>query len=147
VWLWVAVFFISATIAQFAFHSRTGTKPNSAYPMSPWFAVAMSISIGFMAYRSAGLVRVAVGIIALGLLLGVLDPLIGLRGWPAWSLRSTFTVVGSSLLIAAVWPSARVKPVTVAVAMMLIVVAIYSTKRLGYDMWLRSNKMNSVMTP
>jgi hypothetical protein len=146
-WLWIAVFLLSATIAQLVFHVRTGSIPSSALPMPVWFAVAMSIAMGVTAYRSSGLLRVAIGIIALGLLLEAIGPLIGLSGWPAWSLRSTFTVVGSSLLIMAVRPTARVKPVTVAAAMMLLVVALYSMQRLGYNMWLRANKQNSVMSP
>jgi peptidoglycan/LPS O-acetylase OafA/YrhL len=146
-WLWVAVILLSATIAQLAFHVRTETTPNSAFTTPPWFAIAISMGIGFTAYRSSGMVRVGVGLIALSLLLGTLVPLIGVKGWVGWSVRSTFTVFGSLLLIAAVRPSARVRLVTVAAGVMLIAAALYMMQRVGYDMWLRATKQNSVMSP
>ena len=105
------------------------------------------MSAGFTAYRSSGLVRIAVGLIALSLLLGAFAPFIGLKGWLGWSLRGTSTVFGSLLLIAAVRPSARVNPIIVAAGVLVIATTLYSMQRWGYDMWLRANKQNSVMSP
>lgn len=142
----LAIVLTGTTLGQLAFHLRTGTKP-SGLSMPLWFNLPMSIALAATAVRWHGLARPAFGLIALSLVVPDLLSAIGVRGWAAWAARNVLAWVGSLLLLVDLRRSARVRVVTVAAAVVLVLALTYSTQLMGYNMWLRANKQNSVMRP
>jgi hypothetical protein len=116
--------------------------------MPLWFNGPMSIALAAAALRWHGLARPAFGLIALSLIVPALMSAVSVMGWTAWAARNALASVASLLLIMDLRRrSAHVRMVTVAAAVLLVLALTYSTQRFGYNLWLRANKQNSVMSP
>jgi uncharacterized membrane protein YwaF len=76
-----------------------------------------------------------------------LTPIIGVRGWAAWTIQKPLMLIASLLLIVAVRRSTRNRLVTIVAAVLLVLTLSYNIQRYGYDLWQRANKQNSVMSP
>ena len=146
-WLWIAVFLMGVTLGNLVFHLRTGTTPNASSLMPLWFSLPLAIFVAVGALRAHAPVRVGVALFAFSLMVGALAPTIGFRGWAAWTTQHTFVFISSVFLIVGLRRSTRVRRVTIAAVLLLVIAASYGARRSGYDAWLRANKQNSVMSP
>jgi hypothetical protein len=146
-WLWIAVFLMGVTLGNLAFHLRTGTTPTGSSAMPLWFSLPLAIFVGLTALRAHGPVRVGVALFALSLLVGTLAPMIGIRGWAAWTIQRTLVFMSSVFLIVGLHRSTRVRLVNIAALLLLVIAASYATQQFGYNLWLRATKQNSVISP